>query len=86
MMETASKTVITDENGVLRVEVPTRFRNKRVKVVVVFEEEEQILTDAEREARQAEYRAVLARSYGALADDPMEIPYDPPIIPRETVD
>jgi hypothetical protein len=73
----------SDDTGTVHVDVPIGAPHRRVEVVVVWQE-----VDAARAAREAQdrKRAELEALAGALADDPMVRPEQPPLEARPPIE
>jgi hypothetical protein len=79
-MNTVRKLYESDDQGTVHVDVPVGAPHRRVEVVVVWQE-----VDAAREAREQK-RAQLETLAGALADDPIVRPAQPPLEARLPVE
>jgi hypothetical protein len=80
-METLKLKAHVGEDGVLKLEVPTGQRNREVEVLVVM----QPLNGEETDSLGWPV-GFFDRTYGALADDPIERPEQLPLEDREDVE
>jgi hypothetical protein len=79
-MRTVQLKALVGEDGILRVELPAGVTRRMVDVVVVFQ-----VRDEEVDERGWPI-GYFERTYGALADDPIERPEQLPLEIREAID
>ena len=79
-METLKLRTHVGSDGVLKLEVPTGMNNRDIDVVVVMQAVEATPVDA-----LGWPVGFFERTYGALADDPLERPADVPWATRDDV-
>jgi hypothetical protein len=76
MLETFKIQAHIGQDGLLKLEIPTRLKQHQVEVVLV-------LSPMSSAVAQEPWEDFVNRMYGALADDPIE---RPPQLPLETRD
>jgi hypothetical protein len=82
-MNTVRKLYESDDQGTVHVDVPIGAPHRRVEVVVVWQEVEEAGTTHEAQDKK---RAELEALAGALADDPIVRPEQPPLETRLPVE
>lgn len=70
-METIKLTAHVDENGMLRLELPTHLKNADCEVVVIYSQH--------APTSQNDWETFVNETYGSLADDPIERGEQPPL-------
>jgi len=80
-METLKLSAHIDETGMLKLEVPTGLSAGAVEVVVVVQTRQAESIDA-----KGWPLGFFERTYGALADDPIERSPQPPLEDRDTLE
>jgi hypothetical protein len=80
-METVKLVAQVDAEGTLHVAVPHHFANRQVEVVLVL----QTVNDTARDANGWPI-GFFERTYGALADDPLERPEQLPLEVRDEIE
>lgn len=78
-METIKLTAHIDDDGILKLEVPTGLAAREVEVVLVF-------NALAAEPAQEDWTAFVNRMYGALAHDPIERPPQLPLEERDVIE
>lgn len=81
-METIKVKAHIDEDGILKLEVPTNLSARDVEVVLVVQATETVQTVDE----MGWPLGFFDRTYGALADDPIERPPQLPLEERESIE
>lgn len=80
-METVKMKAWIDEDGILKLEVPTGLSAREVEVVLVMQSAEPQTVDA-----NGWPLGFFDRTYGALADDPIERPPQLPLEERDPIE
>jgi len=80
-METFKLNAQIDEHGTLRIEVPTNLPPQTAEVVVVLQPIDENNTDP-----NGWPIGFFEKTYGSLADDPIERPEQPPLTERDPIE
>lgn len=70
-----------DNDGILKIEVPTGLSAGDIEVVLVMQSPEEAVTDS-----NGWPLGFFERTYGILADDPIERPDQPPLEARDNLE